>query len=400
MQKYIYKAIDNAGLRKTGQIEAADPKRASQILREHGFSIISISPKQEFKLPINLNRFQGISETDLVNFTRQLSTMVTAGLPLTDALNILQSQSKGPLGKVLEEVIRDIEGGSSLASAFAKHPQAFSRIYIALVRVGEAAGILDTVLIRLADNLEKQKDFHSKTKGAMVYPAIVLTVLGGVMAFMMIVIVPRFTSIYKDFGAELPAPTKMLIAGSDFMVKFWWIMLIGLIVFLVFFNRWKSTTFGQRKWDEMLFSIPLFGNLKSETLLAEFTRTLGLLASAGIPLIEALQIVSDAVDSILYKEAILEAAKQIEKGYPLYSALQQSERFPPILYKMVRVGEETGKVDELLIKLSVFFETESSNMIKNLTTALEPLIIVVLGLGVAFLIITIVLPIYQLIGSF
>ena len=399
MQQYSYRAIDSTGNRKSGKIEASDPARAASILREHGFAVITISEKKEFALPINFQKMQRVSETDITNFTRQLSTMVTAGLPLTDALSILRSQGHGQLHTTLDEIIRDVEGGTSLGAALSKHPQVFSRIYVALIRVGESAGVLDKVLARLSETLEKQREFHSQTKGAMIYPMIVLLGMIGVMAIMMIFVIPKLTGLYEDLGAELPLPTKILITVSGFMSKFWWAIGIVLGGLYMFYQRWKSTDMGEHKMDEIILAIPLIGNLKEKVILAEFTRTLGLLTGAGLPLIEALEIVSDAVDSVAYREGIRRAAKQVEKGLPLYIALEQEERMPTILPKMVRVGEETGKVDEMLLKLSTFFEAEASNLIKNLTTALEPLIMILLGVGVAFLIFTIILPIYKLTGS-
>lgn len=397
---FSYKGKDKNANSVAGTIEAVDIKQASNLLREHGITIISLSQKKDVNVTALTEKFQKVSESDLVSFTRQLSTMITAGLPLTDALTILKSQSRPAMANLIGGIIRDIEGGANLATALEKRGHVFSRIYVALVKAGESAGVLDKVLARLSDNLEKQREFKSKTKGALVYPAIVIMAMVIVAFVMMIFVIPKLTDLYKDMEIDLPAPTLFLIAISGFMVKFWWLIIIAVIVGVFLFQSWRKTPIGMRMFDTFMLRLPIFGPLKKQITLAEFCRTFGLLSGAGIPIIEALNIVSEAMDNLVLREGVVAASKQVEKGFPLATAIAENDYYPQILSQMIRVGEETGKIDEVLTKLSAYFESESEQLVKGLTTALEPLIMIVLGLGVAFLVMSIIMPIYQLTSSF
>lgn len=400
MQTFEYKGRDNKGISRIGLIEATDFKQAASTLREHGIFVISIHAKSTYTLKSLTSPFQKVKSNDIVNFTRQLSTMITAGLPLTDALSILRNQTSPAMALVVGEILRDIEGGSTLAVSLSKKPQVFSKIYVSLIKAGEAAGVLDQVLARLADTLEAQREFKSKTKGALIYPVIVIVAMLLVGAIMMIFVIPKLLTMFKDMNVELPLATKILIETSNFAVNYWWLVLIiGTIVFFLY-SSFKKTPFGKRKIEQIIFSLPIIGPLKKEITLAEFTRTFSLLSSAGIPIIDGLNIVSEGMDSVILADGIKDAAKQVEKGFPLAATFENNPNFPPILCQMVKVGEETGKVDEVLRKISIYFENESENLIKGLTTAIEPIIMVVLGVGVAFLIFAVVLPIYKLTTSF
>ncbi len=402
MNTYSYRAKDFQGVQKSGVLEAFDEKQAVNLLRGRNLVVISLSLKKgDFQLKDIFSIFSRVSLNDLVNFTRQLSTMINAGLPMTEALGLLRSQARtATMAKVVDEILRDIEGGSSLAAALAKHPEVFSKIYISLVKAGETAGILDQILLRLADNLEKEREFQGKAKGALVYPAMVVTAMLGVVVIMMIFVIPRLTTMYKDMGTELPLPTQILITLSNFLVSFWWLVLGGLAGLVILFLRWKNTRQGKSIFDRFMFRTPIIGKLFEQTNLTEFTRTLSLLIGAGIPIIEALHIVAEAVDNVVYQEGINEAARQVEKGFPLSLPLSQNPNFPPLLGQMIKTGEETGKMDEILMRMSLFYESEAERAIKGLTTAIEPIIMVVLGVGVAFLILSIILPIYKLTSSF
>lgn len=400
MEAFEYKGKDKQGNLRVGIIEASDIKQAANTLREHGIFVINLKRKSEFKISSLITPFKRASDSDIVNFTRQLSTMVMAGLPLTDALTILRNQTSTAMSSVIGEILRDVEGGSNLASSMEKKPHIFSKIYVALIRAGEAAGVLDQVLIRLADTLEKQRDFKSKTKGALVYPVIVIVAMVIVAFIMMIFVIPKLTVMYKDLGAELPTPTKILIAASNFSVSYWWIILIMSVVGFFSYSNFKKTPFGRRTLERFTYNMPVFGPLKKEITLAEFTRTLSLLSSAGIPIVDSLNIVSEGMDSAILADGVKDAAHQVEKGFPLASSFETNNNFPPILSQMIRVGEETGKVDDVLKKLSIYFENESENLIKGLTTAMEPIIMVILGIGVGFLILAVILPIYKLTTSF
>lgn len=383
-----------------GKVEARSSSQAAAILRGRGLLVIAVKEPSDQSFAFISNFLFGIKQDDVVTFTRQLSTMITAGLPLTQSLSILSLQSKPAMGRVVSEIQREIEGGSPFSKALDKFPQVFSRIYVQLVKAGELGGVIDDVLNRLADNMEKDKDFRGKTKGAMIYPAIVIIGLVIVAAIVMIYVVPQLTGMYKDFGAELPFLTKALISISDLFVQLWWIVLIVLVVGGTAFQRWVKTEKGMRAFDKFLFTVPLIGILRAKIILTEYCRTMALLLKAGISLLQALEIVGDATSSVTYRDALKDAGKQIEKGIALSQAISRYEQFPPILQQMISVGEETGKMDEVLFKLSRYFEAESEQAVRNLTAAIEPMIIIVLGIGVGLLVVAVIMPIYNLTAQF
>ena len=398
MEKFIYKAKSNEGKSVSGQIEARDGHTAVGLLRKRGMFVISLEKKKQDS---GLLKFGNkINYKLVVNFTRQLSTMVTAGLSITDALNILEVQSEKAMAAVVSQLLRDVEGGSTLAAAMSKHPKVFSPVYAALVKVGEAAGVLDTVLKRLARNMEKQQEFRGKIKGAMVYPAIVVGGMVVVGLVMMIFVIPKLTQMYKDFGAELPAATEVLIGASKFIARFWYLFTALLVVFIIWFRKWVKTKNGRLQFDLIMLKVPIIGPLKTQVILTEFTRTLGLLVSAGISILDGLRIVQSALGSAVFELALSRASKSVEKGMPLASSLARDPNFPPIVSQMISVGEETGKLDEVLKKMSKYFEVESEQKVKALTTAIEPLIMILLGVGVGFLVISVILPIYNLTNQF
>ena len=400
MKKFNYKAKDKAGKTVKGVVEARDEKQAARILQEKGFLVISIAPFRKSLLAQTGPIIGRVTTSDLVNFTRQLSTMVTAGLQLTNALDILEMQSRPTMAKVVAQIRREVESGGTLAKAMEKHPHIFDQVYVSLVKSGEAAGSLDKVLARLADNLERKREFQRKITSAMIYPAIVVAGMCGVGGIMVIFVIPRMMTIYEEFQAELPVVTKIMMSFSGFVVSYWYIslvLLIGLAFGLRIFGR--NPQF-RAQIDNLTFRLPIIGKLKTQTMLTEFTRTLSLLVGAGVLIVDALKITIYSFGSPLYRNALEEVTKKVEKGIPLGTALAQEEIFPPILPQMVAVGEETGKIDEVLSKVSVYFEQEAEMAIKGLTTALEPLIMIVLGIGVAILIIAVIMPIYNLASQF
>lgn len=401
MEKFLYKAKDDEGKTIKGAVEARDEKQAAQVIREKGLLVISLKKGQRgFATDVKGSVFARVGSSVKVSFTRQLSTMITAGLRVTEALEILEVQASPAMGRIVGEVLRDVEGGSSLAGALERHPEVFDEVYVALIRAGEAAGVLDKVLARLADNLEKQKEFRSRIKGAMIYPSIVIGGMVLVAAVMTMFVLPQMTTIYQEFQAELPLPTKILIAVSNFATHYWWLLIMLLVGFVFGFRVLSLNQEFRRKRDEFIFKLPVIGNLRKQVMLTEFTRIFGLLVGSGILIVDCLNIVSDSLQSPVYKQAVMDAKEEVEKGFPLASALARTGVFPPILSQMVSVGEETGKLDEVLTKVSTYFEQESEVAIKGLTTALEPLIMIVLGVGVGFLIIAIIMPIYNLTSQF
>ncbi|MBM3205561.1 type II secretion system F family protein [Candidatus Shapirobacteria bacterium] len=400
MNKFKYKAKDKNGKTVEGLVEAATSAQAAKILRERNLLVIKLTPKgEEFFIQVKKGLGR-VGHQDKVNFTRQLSTMVSAGLTITEALSILELQASPAMARVIGEILREVEGGVSLADSLERHGHVFDAIYVALIRAGEAAGVLDKVLLRLADNLEKEAEFLRKIKGAMVYPMIVIGGMFLVMAIMVIFVIPKLTLIYEEFSADLPPLTKLLIAVSKFASRFWWLA-GGLLAGLVLVGRFLLRNIVIRKqFDQVLLKMPVVGKLRRSLMLTEFTRTLGLLVGSGILIVEAIDVTTKSLNSPNYQEKMREVSKEVEKGLPLATALAKTELFPPILPQMVAVGEETGKLDEVLGKVSAYFEQEADAAVKGLTTALEPIIMIVLGVGVGFLMVAIIMPIYNLTSQF
>lgn len=400
MAEFLYKAKDIKGVDHQGSIQSPDQHSAAVVLRKRGLIVISIKGKGD---PAGkfLSRFLNrISFTDLVVMTRQLATMVSSGLVLSDAIDILEEQQTNKtLKKTLEEISQDIKGGLTLAQALGKFPNIFPRLYVNLVKAGEASGKLDQVLLQMAEGLEKQREFQAKVKGAMIYPAVVLSMMVVVIIIMMVFVIPKLITLYQQSTIELPLPTKILIASSNLFVNFWWLVLLLVIAIIIAFNRWNKTEEGRFFIGKMLLKIPLAGKIIISVTLTNFNRTFGLLTSAGIPLLESIGIVSDLTNNLVFKKSLREAYAGVERGLP-FSSLLTSDVFPKIVGQMVNVGEETGKVDEIFFKLADYFESESDHMIKNLTVAIEPIVLIILGIGVAFLVISIILPIYKLTTSF
>ena len=401
MKTFVYRAKDNLGKTSQGKVEAQSISDAAELLRERGLVVIKLSAQRESPLRAIQQLTNKVGLPELATFTRQFSTMITSGLPITDALIILRGQSSVSLRPILERVLSDVEGGSSLGAALEKHPKVFSPVFIALVRAGEGGGILDKVFERLADNLESQREFESKVKGALIYPVIVVIGMVVVSAVMMIFVVPKLLSLFADFEAELPLPTKILIAVSGFVSRYWIVVLALFIAAGWGFRVWARTSEGRFRVDRWKLKIPVFGPLQRQIILTEMTRTLGLLVGAGVSILEALRIVSNVAGNAVIKKSLDRSLVQVEQGFALaYALSQDAEVFPPMLFQMVAVGEETGKVDEALLKVSHIFEQESAHLVRGLTAAIEPLIMILLGIGVGFLVVAIILPIYNLTSQF
>ena len=399
MRRYRYKAKNRNGEVVAGEVEASSALLAAKLVRQKGLVVFSLIPLSQNPLDVIAKLRDRITFGDLTVFTRQLATMINAGLPLTEALLILRSQSKASLQKVVGQVLADVEGGLALSSAMAKHPKIFTASYVALVRSGELGGLLDEVLARLADNMEKEQEFRGKVRGALIYPAIIVVGMFIVGFIMMIFVIPRLLSLYTEFGAriELPLPTRVLIFVSDILTKFWPIFLILTGGFVYGFQLYRKTPKGRRKTDELLFKIPIWGELQRQVVLTELTRTMSLMVGAGVSILEGLTISAEVVSNSVMSDALKDVAKQVEKGFPVaYSFAKHPEAFPFLLSQMISVGEETGKMDEVLSKVSHIFEVESDQKVKALTSAIEPVIMIFLGVGVGFLVVAIILPIYNL----
>lgn len=400
MKKYKYKARDKTGKLVTGFVETTNEQIAARLIRQRGLVLIQLKPAYT-GLDSILHKFsQRVSRGDITAFTRQFATMINAGLPITEALTILRTQAKSAFSSIVSQILLDVEGGESLSSAVKKHPKVFNPTYIALIKAGEAGGVLDKVLNRLADNLEREQEFRGKVKGALIYPAIIIVGMGVVTFIMVVFVIPRMLDLFTQFDAELPLPTKIMIFITDISQKLWPFFLVLLAAGIWGFTLYKRTKNGKRKIAEIMFKLPIIGDLQKEIILTELTRTLSLMVSSGVPILEGLNVTAGVINNIIIAEAVEDASKQIEKGFPIaFSFAKHSDAFPYILSQMIAVGEETGKMDEVLLKVSHVFEVDSEEKVKALTSAIEPVVMIILGIGVFFLVLTVILPIYSLTTS-
>lgn len=401
MKRFNYKARDKVGGVVTGEVEAVSIDDAAKLVRGKSLYVISITPKIESPFEIVRHFKERVTPSDIATFTRELSTMINAGLPITEALLILRSQSKGSMSRIVSQILADIEAGDSLSASLDKHPKIFSKTFMSLIKSGEVGGVMDKVLSRLADTLEKQQEFSGKVKGALIYPAVIVIGMIIVSIVMMIFVIPRLTSLYGDFNATLPLPTRILIGLSNFLIRFWPVFLILIGVGVYGFKLYRATKAGRRVTDELIFKIPVFGDLQRQIILTELTRTLSLMVGTGVSILEALNITSEVVGNVVISDALKDSANQVEKGFPIaFAFAKHPEAFPFLLSQMVAVGEETGKMDDVLTKISHIYEVESDQKVKSLTAAIEPIVMVLLGLGVGFLVIAVILPIYNLTSQF
>ena len=340
MSLYHFIARDASGKKFTGDVEVIDEKALITTLQTEGLVPIEIKRRDSVGRTFS-KRFLpkilgGISASDVVGFTRQFSTMISAGLSITDSLVILEKQAKNhDFVHMLADVLGDVEGGTSLSQALSRHQEAFDIIYVKLIEAGEAGGVLDKVLIKLADNLEKEREFKAKTRGAFIYPVIVVSVMVIVMAVMMIFVIPKLTGLYVQIGAKLPLPTRILINTSDLMRSFWWLMLATVAATIWGLRIFAKTEKGAGMVSRFVFALPIWGKIRKMLMLAQFTRTLGLLIGTGIPIIAALKVVADILRSKTYKEGIEFAISRVERGSPLYLPLSSNSAFPPIVGQMV-----------------------------------------------------------------
>lgn len=398
--KLYYRAVGQDGKVVRGIIDAKDVKEAGYYLRKHQLLPIVISTGGKYSLSHFLPFLKRTSRNDLIFFTRQLSSMLTSGLTLMQALTIMKNQIKNQaVNDIIQGITSKVEDGASFSSALEKYPHFFSPIYVALIRVAESSGLLDKVLLRLSDNLEKQQKLQSTIKGALVYPIIVVIMMIAVVIIMMVVAIPQLTSFYDTMGVTLPFATTLVVNISNLFVKFWLFVVIGLFLGIFIFKKWYGQESGRRIVDGFILRIPFVGNLISKSLMVEFARTLGILVGAGSLVVDSLLKSADVVDNVVYRKEIIMIAKRVEKGISIGDALEAGSIFPPILVQMVKIGEQTGKLDDSLTRVAEYFEREVEEAVKALTTAIEPAIMVILGLGVGFLIFAVITPIYKVISS-
>jgi type IV pilus assembly protein PilC len=396
---YKYRSVIDGNV-ESKKIDAESEESAANYLRERGHFLIEIGPANQPGQGPFSKMMSSVSFNDIVDFTRQLAIMLNAGLSIVDSLDILKKQSqKESLRKVIVDIDRHIRSGLTMSIALQKYPHYFSGLYISLVKSGEASGKLDDILLKLSDNLEKQREFRGRLKNALIYPVIVVIAMIGVMIVMVTIVVPKLLELYKQFNVELPITTQLLIGVSNITTQFWPVLIAVFVGIGILIKRYLETKRGKLMRDKILFKIPITGNVIKMAALVDSTRTLSILIGAGVSILEALIIIRQTTDNILYQTAFINVYNEVEKGKSLGSALQEQEIFPPILVQMAIVGENTGHLDETLGRLSKYFELESDLAIKAMTSIIEPLILVVLGIGVGFIVFSVITPIYNLTSS-
>jgi type IV pilus assembly protein PilC len=394
-----YKAITKEGKVAQGLLDAKDIAETAGYLRARGLVPINIT-RVDNQFWNDLPFFNNVKNTDLIIFTRQLSSMLASGLTLMRALDILKEQVTSQLLiEIITSIIADVSEGKTFAQSIEKYPKVFSHIYISIIKAGEQSGLLDKVLLRLADNLEKQSKLASTIKSALMYPAIIVIMMVGVITIMMVFVMPQLNVLYQNLNVPLPLPTKIVVGLSNVVTAIWPIILAAIAAVFFFYRRWSKTSDGRLIIDTLKLKLPLFGKLMEQSILAEFARTLGLLVGTGTLVVDALLETAETTGNVNYKNAITGVSKQVEKGVSVGAALAYYPLFPPLLIQLVKIGEQTGKLDESLEKASEYFEREVDGKVKTLTTAMEPFIMIVLGIAVAFLIISVITPIYSLISS-
>jgi type IV pilus assembly protein PilC len=399
MPSYSYTGKNLYGKTVTGTVDARSSEIAVSLLKNQNLTVISLSEKTADVFEKFLD-FRGVPQGEVVTFTRQLSTMISAGLPIARALDVLANQSMNRnFKKVILEILRSVEGGVSLSMALGMHPKVFDTTYISLVRAGESSGKLDTILKRLAENMEAERELNSKFKAAMIYPAIVFIAMIGVFIILMIFVIPKLSEMYVSMNVELPAMTQFMINSSNFMVKYIYIIAILAIGAFLGFRSFAQSEKGKIYISELVIRIPVFGKITLQKDYARFSRTLSLLINSAVPIVESLNIVSTVMTSQTLKNAVMDAANQVEKGNSLSNYFKTTKNFPSLLGQMAGVGEETGKMDEVLERVAIYYEGEVDNLVKGLSAALEPIILVMLGVMVGFLIVSIITPIYKLTSS-
>ncbi|MFO0881873.1 MAG: type II secretion system F family protein [Candidatus Saccharimonadales bacterium] len=398
MLTYSYEARNPAtGQKVKSTVQAENERAAARLIQEQGLAPLEISQVDKDAKGF----FKKVKSKDRILFARQLSTLINAGLPLVQSLRMVQKQSASkPLQAELSEVISDVEAGQSFASALGKHPRTFSTVFVNLIAAGEVSGTLDKALERLALQQEKDAEIQSKVRGAMVYPIIVLFVMIAVVTFMLVTVLPQVKVLYDGMpGAQLPFITNVLLAVSSFIIKFWWIFVILAVVAVVFGSRWARTLGGKRFIDKVKMRTPPFGPLFMKVYMARFARTGSTLIASGVPLLQMLDITGKSINNVYIEESIQRAIIQVKGGKSLADAIDGDPNFLELVPNMLRIGEQSGSVEEMLSKTADYYEKEVDDQIKAISTIIEPVLMIVLGVVALIIVGAVLMPIYGLAGK-
>ena len=387
----------SGGEMQSGELDL--PSKDAVLAQLHRQKLIPVSVREKPK-ELSLSFGTGITMRDVVIFTRQFATMINAGLPLVQSLDILAEQTENQaLRKTISEVLYDVESGQTLADAMAKHPKVFTELYTNMVAAGEAGGILDTILLRLATFLEKNDALVRKIKGAMIYPGVIFSVAGGAIVILLIFVIPTFQNMFASAGIPLPLPTQFVIGMSAFLQGYWWACGAGVIGAVFGIRQFYKTDQGELLLDKFLLAMPVLGDLQRKSAVARFTRTLGTLVSSGVSILEGLEITAKTAGNRVIHDAVMGSRASIAGGETISGPLKESGVFPPMVVQMINVGEQTGGLDEMLSKVADFYDDEVDTAVESLLAAMEPIMIVVLGVVVGGMIVAMYLPIFDMINA-
>jgi type IV pilus assembly protein PilC len=398
MPMFEYTARSQTGQIQKGQLDVSNKDDVSAYLRKNRLILVSVreAPKQ-IKLGMGGSR---VKTRDIVIFTRQFATMINAGLPLVQSLNILASQTENKtLAEVTKAVVYDVESGNTLADAFSKHPKAFSTLYVNMVAAGEAGGILDTILLRLATFLEKNDALVRKVKGAMIYPGVIISVAAIAICILLVFVIPTFQSMFSSAGLELPLPTRVVIGMSDFLIGYWWAILAAAGGAVFALKSYYATEAGRLQIDTMMLKAPVLGDVIRKSAVSRFTRTLGTLVSSGVSILEGLEITAKTAGNQVVHNAVMESRQSIAGGETIAAPLERSKVFPPMVISMIAVGEQTGGLDEMLSKIADFYDEEVDVAVSALLSLMEPAMIVGLGVIVGGMVVAMYLPIFDMMNA-
>src|SRR3954463_4883480 len=396
MPTYTYTARAVNGELKSATIDAPSREEVVAQLRRQRMSVVKVD-EEAAKKPKTRG---SIKMRDIVIFTRQFSTMINAGLPLVQALDILAKQTENKvLSEVTRAVVFDVESGHTVADALAKHPKAFSELYVNMVAAGEAGGILDTILMRLATFMEKNDALVRKVKGAMIYPAVIMSVAAIAVIVLLIFVIPVFENMFSSVGLALPLPTRIVIGASRFLKGYWWMVGAVIIVVVYAFRKYNATSNGKLVVDRFLLRMPVLGDVLRKSAVSRFTRTLGTLISSGVSILEGLEITAKTAGNRVVHDAIMESRASIAGGDTISAPLRKSAVFPPMVISMINVGEQTGGLDEMLTKIADFYDEEVDAAVSGLLAMMEPMMIVFLGVVVGGMVVAMSLPIFDMINA-
>ena len=400
MPIYQWKGRTVAGDVQTGEMTVGSQDEVLAQLRRKRIIVTYVREKSKpVSLKLRLRGSSGVKIKELAVFTRQFATMINAGLPLVQCLDILSQQNDNAAFKaVIANVMSEVESGSTLAEALRKHPKVFDKLFTNMVQAGEAGGVLDDILLRLAAYIEKAEALRRKVKSAMTYPLVVACVAIGATVFMLLFIIPTFAKIFLEFGGELPLPTKIVMGLSAFLRGAWYILVGIAIAMIVLYRRYAATENGRRTVDRAMLRIPIFGDVLRKGAIARFTRTLGTLISSGVPILDGLEITAQTAGNKIVEEAIMATRGSIREGETIAGPLRQSKVFPPMVVQMIGIGEETGALDEMLNKIAAFYDDEVNTAVDTLTSVIEPIMIVVMGLMVGGMVVAMYMPMFKLVS--